>query len=53
MKRKLFMICLVLVLVFTMVACKNLNRNFIGIELEENYFNIATQRIQSCDNRLF
>jgi len=29
----------------TGVACKNLNRNFIGIELDENYFNIAKERI--------
>jgi len=29
----------------TGVACKNLNRNFIGIELDEEYFNIATKRI--------
>lgn len=29
----------------TGVACKNLNRNFIGIELDENYFNIANKRI--------
>ena len=29
----------------TGVACKNLNRNFIGIELNENYFNIAQERI--------
>jgi site-specific DNA-methyltransferase (adenine-specific) len=29
----------------TGVACKNLNRNFIGIELDENYFNIAKARI--------
>ena len=29
----------------TGVACKNLNRNFIGIELDENYFNIAQKRI--------
>lgn len=29
----------------TMVACKNLNRNGIGIELEEEYFNIAVNRI--------
>tara|TARA_R110002074_G_scaffold139371_1_gene285086 strand:+ start:4124 stop:5026 length:903 start_codon:yes stop_codon:yes gene_type:complete len=29
----------------TGVACKNTNRNFIGIELDENYFNIAKERI--------
>lgn len=29
----------------TGVACKNLNRNFIGIELDENYFKIAKERI--------
>lgn len=29
----------------TGVACKNLNRNFIGIELDKTYFNIAKQRI--------
>ena len=30
----------------TGVACKNLNRNFIGIELDENYFKIAKERIE-------
>ena len=29
----------------TGVACKNLNRDFIGIELDEAYFNIAKERI--------
>lgn len=29
----------------TGLACKNLNRNFIGIELDETYYNIAEQRI--------
>ena len=29
----------------TGVAAKNLNRNFIGIEMDENYLNIATKRI--------
>lgn len=29
----------------TGVACKNLNRNFIGYELDEHYFEIATNRI--------
>ena len=31
----------------TGVACKNLNRKFTGIELDENYFNIAKDRIES------
>lgn len=29
----------------TWVACKNTNRNFIGIEMDEKYFDIATERI--------
>lgn len=29
----------------TGIACLNTNRNFIGIELDENYFNIAEERI--------
>ena len=42
-----------LVLDFTMgsgstgVACMNTNRKFIGIELDENYFNIAKDRIEN------
>ena len=31
----------------TGVACKNLNRDFIGIEMDTDYFEIAKQRIQS------
>ena len=31
----------------TGVACKNLNRKFIGIEKDEKYFDIAKQRIES------
>lgn len=36
----------------TGVACKNLNRNFIGIELDENYFNIAKERIEKEKNKI-
>jgi len=32
----------------TGVACKNTNRNFIGIELDETYFNIAKKRIEEA-----
>ena len=36
----------------TGVACVNTNRNFIGVELDENYFNIAEKRIQDAlDNK--
>lgn len=31
----------------TGVACKELQRDFIGIELNENYFDIAERRITS------
>ena len=31
----------------TGIACKNLNRNFIGIEKDEDYFKIAEQRINA------
>ena len=32
----------------TGVACVNTNRSFIGVELDENYFNIAEKRIQEA-----
>ena len=31
------------------VACVNTNRNFIGIELDEGYFNIAKKRIEEAE----
>ncbi len=43
-----------IVLDFTMgsgttgVACKNLNRSFIGIEQDDKYFEIAKERIEKC-----
>ena len=47
-----------LVLDFTMgsgstgVACLQTNRNFIGIELEKEYYDIAKQRCNSCQSKL-
>ena len=37
----------------TGVAAKNTNRNFIGIEMNENYFNIAKKRIDETEYKLF
>jgi len=36
----------------TGVACVNLNRSFIGIELDANYFKIAQERIQNAVEEL-
>ena len=33
----------------TLVACKNTNRKFIGIEMNEDYFNIAKNRIKELE----
>lgn len=37
----------------TGVACVNTNRNFIGIEMDNKYFNIAEQRIKEAGFKLF
>ncbi len=37
----------------TGVACVNTKRNFIGIELDDNYFDIAEQRIKEAEYKLF
>jgi site-specific DNA-methyltransferase (adenine-specific) len=37
----------------TGVACKNTNRNFMGIEQDDNYFNIAEKRINETEYKLF
>ena len=36
----------------TGVACVNTNRNFIGIELDEGYFNIAKKRIEEAQEQI-
>ena len=36
----------------TGVACIKNNRNFIGIEIDENYFNIAKERIEEIEEQL-
>ncbi len=37
----------------TGVACKNLNRSFIGIEQDDKYFEIAKERIENIEPSLF
>ena len=37
----------------TGVACQNTNRNFIGIEKDDGYFEIAKQRIEKNKYKLF
>lgn len=37
----------------TGVACVNTNRNFIGIELDDNYFKIAEDRINKAKESIF
>lgn len=37
----------------TGVACKNTNRDFTGIEMDDKYFDIAKSRIESAQNKLF
>ena len=37
----------------TMVACQNTNRNGIGIEMDDNYFEIAKKRINQNEYKLF
>lgn len=36
----------------TGVACVNTGRNFIGIELDQGYFEIAQKRIEEAEKRL-
>ena len=35
----------------TGVACVNTNRNFIGIELDEHYFEVAKNRIEQAQKQ--
>jgi len=36
----------------TGIACKNLNRDFIGIEIDKECFEIAKKRIESAQTQL-
>ena len=36
----------------TGVACVNTNRKFIGIEMDDKYFDIAKQRIKEAEYKL-
>jgi len=31
----------------TIIACQNTNRNGIGIEMDENYYNIGVERVRN------
>lgn len=37
----------------TGIACLTTNRNFIGIELDEHYFNVTKNRIETFQNEYF
>jgi len=51
MSRKIipFIIALVLSCLVMVVACLNTKRNFIGIEKDDKYFDIAEKRIKNMD----
>lgn len=34
----------------TGVACRNMNRNFIGVEMDRNYFETAKKRIAETED---
>lgn len=36
----------------TGVACMNLNRNFIGMELDKKYYDIAKERIENANSQI-
>ena len=36
----------------TCIACQNVHRKFIGIELDEKYYNIAVERLQENENNI-
>jgi len=35
------------------IVCASKDRNFIGVELDENYYNIAKKRIEESNTNLF
>jgi site-specific DNA-methyltransferase (adenine-specific) len=37
----------------TMLACQNTNRNGIGLEINDNYFKVATDRVNQNKQKLF
>jgi len=37
----------------TGIACVNTKRDFIGIEMDDKYFDIAKQRIKEAEYKLF
>lgn len=37
----------------TIIACKQVNRNYVGIEIDEQYFKVAQYRLSKIQGRLF
>ena len=35
----------------TAIACVNIDRKYIGVELDEGYFNTALQEVADCKNK--
>jgi site-specific DNA-methyltransferase (adenine-specific) len=35
------------------IACASTNRDFIGVEVDKKYFDIASKRIKESNNKLF
>lgn len=36
----------------TAVACRDMNRQFIGFEIDEKYYNVCLQRLEEKENQL-
>ena len=36
----------------TAVACRDMNRQFVGFEIDERYYNVCLQRLEEKENQL-